>query len=336
MSTFFLEYNSRIIFDSLKNYIDRKDSFYIIDDYFCNLSLGAGSNATRFFFLQATEKNKTLQTAEKILHQLQAENIKRSDTIVAIGGGITLDIAAFCASVYKRGCKLFLIPTTLIGMIDACIGGKTGLNLNHIKNQIGSFYPASEVIIDFTLLKTLPEKEIKNGFAELIKIMIIKDRTFFEQDFEDITTNLQDYIIKAINYKLVICQNDLHDHGMRQVLNLGHTIAHLLETVSNNEISHGDAVAKGLEFILQYSYLQKLISKEKKDRILAYLYHFCNKVTITPDILDKIKSQGQNILLADKKASDRVKIILINDIGVELFEVQDIGEFVDEVTWDYI
>ena len=326
-TSFTREYNTRIIIDSLKNHLSKKNCFYIIDDFFQQ----SIPHNERIFWLHALEEEKNISIVGRIVDKMLTENIKRADTIVAIGGGITLDIAAFCASIYKRGCSLTMIPTTLIAMIDAAIGGKTGVNACSYKNQIGSFYPAAEVIIDFTVLQTLPEKEIKNGFAELIKIMIIKDRTFFEQTYDDILMNLHEYIIKAIRYKIEICQYDFTDKGERQALNLGHTIAHLIETISNNQISHGDAVAIGLWVILQYSQQKKLLSKENKDRFLSYLSHFCNVNSLSIEILEEIKNKGVNILQADKKASELVKLILVNDICVEIHEVDSIDEFIESM-----
>ena len=286
-------------------------SFYVIDDYFKDFAEG-----TNVFHLQAKESNKNLETVNRILEQIFKSNLRRKDKIIGIGGGITLDIASFCASIYNRGCHLTLIPTTIIGMLDASIGGKTGVNYNNIKNQIGSFYPANEIIIDFDFINTLPNKEIENGFAELIKMMIIFERDFFFKDFDFIRENLNDYICKSINYKSIICQEDILDKGKRHVLNLGHTYGHMYESVTDFNISHGEAVAKGLKKELNYSREQGLLSNEWYERITKYVNHFCSEYIFSSVELQKIDLFANEILSRDKKCISNNNLILVNNEGV--------------------
>jgi 3-dehydroquinate synthase len=198
-------------------------------------------------------------------------------------------------------------------MIDASVGGKTGVNWGNLKNQVGTFYPANEVILDFNFLKTLPEKEMKSGYAELIKMMIIKERDFFNQSFAYIEENLQEYLLRAVKYKLEICSEDFTDMGRRQVLNLGHTYAHLLESVSDFRISHGDAVAEGLRNVLRVSLEKGILSEENDHKILMYMDYLCNKVELTEGQRERIEKAGGEILRADKKDG---KIILASDEGV--------------------
>lgn len=320
-------YETILSIGSLKNHLNLTNSFYIIDDYFKEKV----SDNNQIYWFHALEGNKSLRIAEEILQQMIVKNIKRSDTIIAIGGGITLDIAAFCASIYKRGCRLCLIPTTIIAMIDASIGGKTSLNLNFLKNQVGTFYPAEEVIIDFTLLKTLSDVDIKNGFSELIKIMIIKERSFFEHDFNKIEHNFQEYLFKAIKYKIEITEEDMTDKGYRQVLNLGHTFAHLIETASRNTISHGEAVAKGLYLAIMLSYKKGLLSYLNSEKILSYLKRFCHNYLLYPELINEIKKSGSNILLADKKSSEKVKLVLINDISTQFYHIDDVDYLIHTI-----
>ena len=311
---FLVEYNTQLILDRIDNYLHYNNAFYVVDDYFKHLFI----NKKNVFFVKATEENKNINTVNLILDQLFSNGLNRKDIIIAIGGGLTLDIAAYCASIYKRGCLLYFIPTTLIGMIDAAIGGKTGVNYKNLKNQIGSFYPAHKVIIDFDLLKSLPEREIRNGYAELIKMMIIFEREFFNKDFNYIRDNLLEYIKKAINYKACVCAKDLTDKNERQLLNLGHSFAHLLETVSNFRLSHGEAVAKGLYLALKFSYQKNVLSEIMYRKILTYINEFCANIEILPDEIERIKQHGEDILLADKKNDETFKLILVNDISVEL------------------
>ena len=322
-ATFPLSYTTEIILDTVENHLDVEGAFYIVDDFFYT-RFRDKINDRRTFWFKANENNKSLATAQAILNKLSLSNLKRNDTIVAIGGGLTLDIAAFCASIYKRGCRLCFIPTTIIGMIDASIGGKTGLNHDNLKNLFGTFYPANRVILDFDLLQTLPVKEVKNGYAELLKMMIISDRDFFEHDFDT-----SEYLQKAIKYKLQICESDLMDRGIRQHLNLGHTFAHLFETISDFNISHGDAVAKGIVLTLRLSLEKQILSQKNYDRIVSCFYEHCNIVCFSDEEIRQIKNRGKEILNADKKNDKHVKLVLINDSGVEFWECEDVDGLVE-------
>ncbi|MCL2063357.1 MAG: 3-dehydroquinate synthase [Candidatus Cloacimonetes bacterium] len=352
-----LLFNTEIVVDKLNGYLFSEESFYVIDDFFLPLfdttSKDIKHGIENKFFITALESNKTFSTVQKILDKMFSLNIHRNTKIVAIGGGLTLDIAAFCASIYKRGCELWFIPTTIIAMIDASIGGKTGVNIDSenigyrkekndfqnnienknkclkLKNQIGTFYPANKVILDFSLLKTLPENEIKNGYAELIKMMIIAERNFFNHEFGFIKENLSDFIIKAMKYKLSICSKDLSDKGQRQYLNLGHTYAHLFETISDFRISHGNAVAKGLKLALNFSLTKGLLSFENYNLFLSFLDEFCNDIQFSEIEIENIKNKGEIILISDKKADIKLKLVLVNNISVEFYSVENIQEIIN-------
>ena len=324
-SLFNAEFLSEIIVDSHRHYLNKQDAFYIIDDYFSHLT---PKNADTLY-IKAIESKKTLATATKILTHFHKINLKRTDVIIAIGGGLTLDIVAFCASIYKRGCDLWFIPTTIISIIDASIGGKTGINFGGIKNQIGSFYPANKVILDFKFLNTLPISEVRNGFAELIKMMIVSEREFFRQDFDFIRKNLSDYLIKAITYKLQISSKDLFDKGERQFLNLGHTFAHLLEVISDFKISHGNAVAKGIYLAMKLSMDKGLLSESSFRNILCFLKEFCVDIKLSKKERLRLKNEGNIILRSDKKVEKQIKLILINEISVEFAYIENSDELID-------
>jgi 3-dehydroquinate synthase len=309
------DYYTDVVVKSLKEFIVT-DAFYVVDDYFNGvIDL---SQVSHVYWLKATEMSKTLETVEQIISQIHALNLNRDSNIIAIGGGITLDIAAFVASIYKRGCRLVLIPSTIIGMIDASIGGKTGVNYQGIKNVIGTFYPANEVIVDFDLLKTLSDLEVKNGCAELIKTLILFDRQqlLIKQTCE--VSN--EYILSCIEYKMNICSADLHDKGIRQSLNFGHTLAHLFETITNNRISHGTAVALGMQVEILYSLEVGLLRKEDALALLGIIKYHCNTYNFSTEEINRIKRDGANILLKDKKntVKDSVKLVLLNDTAFEM------------------
>ncbi|WP_461865831.1 3-dehydroquinate synthase [Thermococcus sp.] len=189
------------------------------------------------------EKFKSLETAQQIWKKLIEIGFTRKSLIIGLGGGVITDLAAFVASTFMRGTYLGLIPTTLLAQVDAAIGGKTGVNFEG-KNIIGTFYPSNFVLIDPETLKTLPEVEILNGFGEVVKYGILDSRVYKKlKSFKEINEEL---IRECVNVKLRIVEEDLRESGKRRILNLGHTIGHAIEKVSNYKVKHGFAVAIGL------------------------------------------------------------------------------------------
>ena len=189
------------------------------------------------------EEFKSLETAQQIWKELIEIGFTRKSLIIGLGGGVITDLAAFVASTFMRGTYLGLIPTTLLAQVDAAIGGKTGVNFEG-KNIIGTFYPSNFVLIDPETLKTLPEVEILNGFGEVVKYGILDSRVYEKlKSFREINEEL---IRECVNVKLRIVKEDLRESGKRRILNLGHTVGHAIEKVSNYRVKHGFAVAIGL------------------------------------------------------------------------------------------
>ncbi len=199
------------------------------------------------------EKEKQWPAVDTILKLAMKEGLARDSLIVGAGGGVVTDMTAFAASLYMRGCRVVLIPTSLLAMVDASFGGKTGIDAGPCKNMIGSFYPASEVRICPDFLKTLPDREFLNGLAEVVKTAIIGDPEMLDLMREkrerilyrepDIMAQL---IRRCILVKGALVEEDLREKGRRALLNLGHTFGHALEAVSDFEWSHGAAVAWGM------------------------------------------------------------------------------------------
>ena len=208
--------------------------------------------------LRSGEENKNWQSVESILRAANQAGLGRDCIFIGVGGGVTCDLTGFAASIYKRGCRLVFISTTLLGMVDASIGGKTGFDLTGIKNLAGSFYPAETVYIPLNALSTLPQIEWKSGMAELIKTAILCGDDFLEllfplaANFDDAPSLLKydtfrNCIERAVNYKDSVVTEDLYDFGKRMLLNLGHTFGHALESAAGlGRITHGEAVAWGI------------------------------------------------------------------------------------------
>lgn len=194
------------------------------------------------FDFPAGEKSKTLETVNGILNLSAEKHFTRSDCFIALGGGIVGDVCGFAASIYMRGIRFVQIPTTLLAMVDSSVGGKTGVNLNGLKNQIGAFWQPTLVLCDPDTLRTLPDTEYKNGMAEVIKYAAICAPGMAEKFNGDIC----EVIAECVAIKSDIVSRDEHDKGERMLLNYGHTLGHAVEKVSEERIPHGMAVAIGM------------------------------------------------------------------------------------------
>ena len=202
--------------------------------------------------IPAGEESKSIENVVFIWNKLLEEKAGRDALLINLGGGTITDIGGFAASTYKRGIDFINVPTTLLAMIDASIGGKNGINFNNYKNQIGLFSEPNSVIINPNFLKTLNERDIKSGLAEMIKYAFIADESLLDLDSD----NYLDFIEKAATIKEDIVSLDMKETGLRKILNFGHTIGHALESYcleKENYLTHGEAVALGIYSALYLS-----------------------------------------------------------------------------------
>ena len=194
--------------------------------------------------LEVSEERKTMETAVGITEKMLEASASRKALVLAVGGGITTDLAGFAASMYKRGVRYANVPTTLLAQVDAAIGGKTSVNLHGFKNMLGAFHMPEFTYICTEALKTLPEKELKCGIAEMLKTYLIGDASAYS---DALSKNLDSGLIfRAAQIKAGIVERDPLEHGERAVLNLGHTFGHAIERCSGGTIAHGEAVAIGI------------------------------------------------------------------------------------------
>ena len=270
-----------------------------------------------FFYFKANEKNKSIKTANFYIEKLLKNNFNRSDLVIGVGGGITGDLTAFVASIFKRGINFINVPTTLLSQADAAIGGKTAVNSRYGKNLIGSFYQPIFVLNDTEFLKSLPRKEIICGYAEILKHSIIKDKKLFIW----LKKNTQDLIyaiIKSCKIKLSVVMKDVNEKGLRMILNFGHTFAHAIEVQNNysNKISHGEAVLSGMILAVRLSNLLKICNNETLEDITK-IYRD-NKLMYTVNKYSNYKKINELLpyLLNDKKNdNDKINFILLKKIG---------------------
>lgn len=270
------------------------------------------------YIFDAIENNKTLNEIKKVYSFFIENNVTRETVILGVGGGITTDIAALAASTFKRGCRLQLIPTTFLGMIDAVIGGKTAINFRNIKNAIGTFYPADRVYVYLGFLETLSKEEHNGGWAECVKIALIDSTDLLKKLTERKQIIDEFVILEAIRIKIEICNQDLFDNGKRQLLNLGHSVGHIIEVISNFSIPHGVSVAIGIKVIAGISFAEGLITQTRYNEILDLLRLYDLDIKHQYDVN---YSSIFNILNQDKKNRKLMNLILFNERSVFIQEM---------------
>ena len=289
------------------------NSLIIVDEALDQLNLHTLSDLQTIYF-KASEDTKNLNTIEAIWDIMFSSNLNRSSEVIIIGGGVLLDLASFAASTFKRGVSFTLIPSTLLAMVDASHGGKNGFNNNYGKNQIGTFNLPNNVIICSELLSTLDDRDYKDGLVELIKHGLIGSKEIFNQLVisDDIKVDFET-IKKGIQIKTDIVEEDFLENGKRKYLNFGHTIGHLIEHDSNFNLSHGQAVAIGINYELELSKRHFGLSQEVVDNYNLFLkkINFSNSYEFLNNINDLLK-----ILEDDKKSTeDSIDIVLLSDVS---------------------
>ena len=220
----------------------------------------------------AGEASKNLATYGQLLHFLGENHMTRSDIIVALGGGVTGDMAGFAAATYQRGIPFIQVPTTLLAAVDSSVGGKTAIDLDTGKNQAGCFYQSWLVLCDPDTLTTLPEREYRCGCGEIIKYSVLFDAGFFEELWNTPVKDQVEHVISTcVTLKRMAVMEDEFDTGARRKLNLGHSFGHAVEACSDFSIPHGCAVAIGMAIITRAAVKRGICTQEVLDRLLAIL-----------------------------------------------------------------
>lgn len=263
------------------------------------------------------ESIKTLQTVESIYRRFIELGVDRSTFVLGIGGGIVTDVAGFAAATYMRGLDFGFVSTTLLGQVDASVGGKNGVNVDGYKNMAGTFSQPRFVICDPGMLRTLSDREFRTGLAEVVKAAVIADADLFTRienvSFEALradTDLLTDAISAAVRVKADIVERDEHETGDRRKLNLGHTLAHAIEKCSNR-MNHGEAVAVGTALIADAAVKLGVLLPADRDRIVNVLEKLGFDLTPPVDVKRLLKEVGK-----DKKSEDgMLRIVLPVGIG---------------------
>ena len=245
--------------------------------------------------IKAGDDNKTLEACERIWNELAVGGGNRRSLLINLGGGMITDIGGFAASVFHRGMEYINVPTSLLGMIDASIGGKTGIDLYSLKNLIGLFALPEAVYVWPGFLHTLPHRQLTSGYAEMLKHALIGDAGLWSQLIKTpmaVISNWEALIVKAIEIKAAIVNKDAREHGMRARLNFGHTIGHAIETYSlrhdENPLAHGEAIAMGMICEAYISYRLIDFSHVQRDEVVKQILLNFNHYKIPVEAIDEL------------------------------------------------
>jgi 3-dehydroquinate synthase len=289
--------------------------------------------------LPSGEENKQIEICIQVWETLSEYNIDRKAIIINLGGGVISDMGGLIASLYKRGILFINIPTTLLSMVDASVGGKTGVDLGIFKNQIGLFSFPLAVYIDTCFLSTLDNNQIKNGLVEMIKHGLIHDKTHWEKIKEILITNgeiTKDIITHSVSIKNNIVVSDPFEVNERKKLNFGHTIGHALESYFleiNKPTLHGFAVAAGIHIESYISFKMNLLSELDCNKVTEFISHFFPKLFFDKQDINKILSISKQ----DKKNQDNeIRMVLLKSIGDVVVDVPVLDELIEEGLKNYI
>ncbi|CAN5881045.1 3-dehydroquinate synthase [soil metagenome] len=273
-------------------------------------------NGFRIIQIKPGEENKTQSTIDGIIQQLLEMEVDKQTMIIGIGGGVVTDMAGYAACIFKRGIRLALVPTTILGMVDAAIGGKNGVDVGIYKNMVGTVYQPEFILYDYSFLKTLPVKEWVNGFAEIIKHACIKDVLLFNtlerftlKAIQTDCTLIASLIEQNVTIKMEIVTLDEYEKADRKLLNFGHTIGHAIENL--HHLPHGQAVSIGIVAACNLSEKINGFHFEDAQRVVRLLARYHLPVDIETD-----HRKVFEVLKMDKKrAGENMQFVLLNAIG---------------------
>jgi 3-dehydroquinate synthase len=270
--------------------------------------------------IESGETSKSLEFSSHIWQTLIEAKAGKDSLIINLGGGVVTDLGGFTASIYKRGIDFINIPTSLLAMADASVGGKTGVDFLSVKNAIGTFSQPKAVFIHTDFLNTLPKRHLLNGLAEVYKMALINDRSFWKE-LKNLKRNIDALICKSVSLKNAIVLKDPFDTSKRKILNFGHTIGHAVESIflgTENELLHGEAVVIGMMAEANISYQKKLVNKKQLFEIITEL-----KSKFRPAPIENAAVQAILELIGnDKKTiAKTMKFSLITGIGSCTYDV---------------
>ncbi|HSD14746.1 MAG TPA: 3-dehydroquinate synthase [Flavobacterium sp.] len=305
------------VYSKLFIVVDSKTSEYCLPNFIANLATEVPIEIVEF---ESGEQFKNIETCFEIWSAFTDLGADRKSIVINLGGGVVTDLGGFVASTFKRGIEYINVPTTLLSMVDASIGGKNGVDLGSLKNQIGTITNPNAVLIDTNFLTTLPQNEMRSGLAEMLKHGLIQDKSYWDKfkNLSNLTTDdLDTLIYESVQIKNNVVSQDPTENGIRKALNFGHTLGHaiesyLLENTEKNTLLHGEAIAVGMILESYISMEKSLISKEEYAEIKAVISEIFGFVEFSQNDIDEIIK----LLIHDKKNEfGKVQFVLLNGIG---------------------
>lgn len=302
-------------FSFLEELVSKEKAVVITDENIASLH-GDRFNGWKTIVLKAGEKYKQQATVDNLISQLINLQADRETFVVGVGGGVITDLVGYAASVYMRGVKFAFVPTSILAMVDAAIGGKNGVDVGVYKNLVGVIRHPEFLLYDYSFLKTLPREEWTNGFAEIIKHACIKDAEMFSllednslETFEQSPRKIAELVKRNAGIKYNVVSRDEFERGERKLLNFGHTLAHAIENIC--KLPHGNAVSIGMTAACEISTGLNGFSPQEKERVKRVLEKYQLPVDMKFD-----KEKVWEVLLMDKKkAGDTMNFILLDKIG---------------------
>jgi 3-dehydroquinate synthase len=285
--------------------------------------------------IQAGEEHKNLEACQQVWEAITQLHFDRHSLLLILGGGVIGDLGGFCAATYKRGIDFTLLPTTLLAQVDASVGGKLGIDFQTYKNHIGVFCEPAATLISPAFLKSLPERELRSGFAEIIKHCLISDRAMWDV-IRKKTLAAQDWnvlIPHSVAFKKQVVETDPKESGLRKILNFGHTVGHAVESYflnSDNRIFHGEAIAIGMICESFIGFKKSLITEAELQEISTYIKDIYPKVS-----LPAVRNPIVELMSQDKKnKGNRILMALTKEIGQAVWDVEVSAEEI-EASLDY-
>lgn len=331
----------RGIFNRISEYINNHDARYLIlTDTNVDTLYGEAAEKqlndlgikTVKYVVPAGEESKSFKVLEELM-EFMAENLfSRSDILIALGGGVIGDLGGFAAAIYQRGIDFIQIPTTLLAAVDSSVGGKTAVNLSAGKNLVGAFKQPKAVLCDPDLLQTLSEEDFKSGLAEVIKYAVLFDAQLLETLNSAInakTENLDEIIRICVQHKADIVKEDEFEAGKRQLLNLGHTIGHAIEKLSEYSLRHGYAVSIGMAIMARADLCEGKLTLESYEKILNTLKN--NKLPTSTDY--SVSELFENCKGDKKSKGDKLNIVRIKDISdpfIETINFENLRDIIEK------
>lgn len=296
------------------------------------ISLEKAGFEVKSHVFEAGEESKTLTTVSEMYNTLADFKMTRKDLVLALGGGVTGDMAGFAAATYLRGINFIQVPTSLLSQVDSSVGGKTGVDLPHGKNLVGAFHQPVAVLIDPDTLKTLPDAFVCDGMAEVIKYGCIKDAEFFENlENTNALEHIEDVIEVCVSIKRDVVSRDEHEAGERMLLNFGHTLGHSIEKIYNfTGISHGMAVAIGMVLIARAGEKQGITEKGTTEKIAQ----LCLKYGLPIADSATFKDMAECAKGDKKTAGGGINLVLLTKIGDSFTKKISLDELEEFITTD--